>query len=463
MEKILDNIRKYNMIESGDKILIGLSGGPDSVFLFHVLNEIKNELNFSLYIAHINHGVRGEEALRDEKFVENLALENNIPYYLKTANMDEYAKENNLSSEEAGRKLRYDFFYHILDKINGDKIAVGHNKSDQAETILMRFFRGTGIDGLRGMEYKVGKIIRPILNIEREEIENYLIENNYEFKLDHTNLETIYNRNKIRLETIPHIEKNYNPNIIDTLFRTADNFKADSDFLYEYTKKAYDNMLKLDIEGEIILNKEKLLEEHNSIKSRVIRYSIGNILGNLQGITQKHIVDTLEFIENSETGKSINLIKNIIIKLEYENIIISNKDDSNKDKYSYILNIGKNNLEELNLIIDIDLIDIDGYKVLKDEHNTKYFDYSKIEGDLYLRNRRNGDIFFPLGMKGRSKKIKDFFIDEKIPRDKREEIPLLTDDKNIIWIMDYRISEKYKIDSDTNKVLRIKFYGGKYG
>ena len=183
--------------------------------------DIREIIDFNIYIAHLNHGVRGKEALEDQLFVEQLAKKLGLTCYSKTVNMDEYAKKTGLSSEEAGRKLRYDFFREILDKIGGGKIAVAHNKNDQAETLIMRFFRGTGIDGLKGMEYISDDIIRPILGIEREEIERYLKKKNIETRIDKTNLEPIYNRNKIRLELIPYIEENFNSNIIDTLWRTS--------------------------------------------------------------------------------------------------------------------------------------------------------------------------------------------------------------------------------------------------
>lgn len=457
---VLENIRKYNMIDKKDKVVIGLSGGPDSVFLFHILRILREKLDFTLHIAHINHGVRGKEALKDQLFVENLAREYKIPFYLKKADMDGYAREHNLSSEEAGREIRYDFFDEILRKIDGDKIAVGHNKSDQVETMLMRFFRGTGIDGLRGMEYKTGKVIRPMLNIDREDLENYLKEHNYKAMIDHTNLETIYNRNKIRLETIPYIEENFNPNFIDTIFRTSDNFKEDSDFLYKYTKKTYENMLKLDKEEEIILDKGKFQKEEKAIKSRIIRYSIEKLIGNLQGITQQHIIDTIDFINESKTGKSIDLLKEIKVILSYDDIIFSKKRIVDEKEYTYQLKERSNRIEELDIKIDLDIINIGDIEGFSKDKYIKYFDYEKIKGELSIRNRRAGDIFAPLGMKGRSKKIKDFFIDEKIPRDKRDKIPLLTDEENILWIIGHRVSEDCKVDSRTKKVLRVIYQGG---
>lgn len=456
-DKVLEVVKKYKLIEEGDNIVLGLSGGPDSMALLYVLLDIKKAIDFNIYIAHLNHGVRGKEALEDQLFVEQLAKKLGLTCYSKTVNMDEYAKKAGLSSEEAGRKLRYDFFREILDKIGGGKIAVAHNKNDQAETLIMRFFRGTGIDGLKGMEYISDDIIRPILGIEREEIERYLKKKNIETRIDKTNLEPIYNRNKIRLELIPYIEENFNSNIIDTLWRTSRICSIDSDFLEQYAQKSYNSMVKKKLKDSIILDGEKFVEEHESIQRRIIRNCILDIKGDLQGITEKHILDVLMLFLERGTGKSIDLIDNIIAKTSYDEFIIEKKYiiEQKKD-YMYKLDMeGTTYIDEIGYSFNVKVLpvtDID--KIDKNKRFIKYFDYDKIKGDLYVRNRKAGDRFVPYGMKG-TKKIKDYFIDEKIPKDKRDSIPLLTDDENILWIVGYRSSELYKITPNTKRVLVV--------
>ncbi|HLR36336.1 MAG TPA: tRNA lysidine(34) synthetase TilS, partial [Tissierellales bacterium] len=209
--KVLETIRNYNLIDEGDQVVIGVSGGPDSMALLYILLDIKKVIPFNIYVAHVNHGVRGEAANKDEEFVRNICKDLNFPFYSIKVNMYEYAKDHNMTGEEAGRKLRYDFFKKVLKKHGRGKIAVAHNKNDQAETLIMRFMRGTGIDGLKGIPYKRGNIIRPLLEINRDEIEAYIGENKIDTRLDKTNLEPIYNRNKIRLELMPYIEENFNP------------------------------------------------------------------------------------------------------------------------------------------------------------------------------------------------------------------------------------------------------------
>ncbi|QQY79482.1 tRNA(Ile)-lysidine synthase [Keratinibaculum paraultunense] len=456
-DKVLEVVKKYNLIEEGDNIVLGLSGGPDSMALLYVLLDIKKIIDFNIYIAHLNHGVRGKEALEDQLFVEQLAKNLGLICYSKTVNMDEYAKKVGLSSEEAGRKLRYNFFREILDEIGGGKIAVAHNKNDQAETLLMRFFRGTGIDGLKGMEYISGDIIRPILGIERKEIERYLKERNIKTRIDKTNLEPIYNRNKIRLELIPYIEENFNPNIIDTLWRTSRICSIDSDFLEQYAQKIYNSMVKKKLKDSIILDGEKFVAEHESIQRRIIRNCILDIKGDLQGITEKHILDILTLFLERGTGKSINLVDNIIAKTSYDEFIIEKKDIiEHKKDFIYKLNMeGTTYIDEIGYSFNVKVLPVtDISKIDKNKRFIKYFDYDKIKGDLYVRNRKAGDRFVPYGMKG-TKKIKDYFIDEKIPKDKRDNIPILTDDENILWIVGYRSSELYKITPHTKKVLVV--------
>lgn len=451
MGQVLENIKKYKLIEQGDNIVLGLSGGPDSVYLFYKLLEARKHIDFNIFIAHINHDVRGKYAERDQDFVKNLADKYKIPFYYTKENMDDLAKKLKISSEEAGRKIRYSFFNKILNELGGGKVAVGHNKSDQVETVLMRFLRGTGLDGLKGMDFSSGNIIRPILNIDREEIEAFLDKNGLDYKIDHTNLQNIYMRNRTRLELIPYIEEHYNSNFIDVAFNNSFIFKEDGDFINKCAQATYHKLLKQEEADKILLKRQDFSKEHISIQSRILRQGILKIKGNLHGVTKEHIDLALALIIEEGTGKYIDLIDNIIIAISYDDIVVTRKDKLLK---------ASNQEDKPKLkceILDIDKID----NLYKDSY-TKYFDYDKVRGKLTLRTRKPGDSFQPLGMKGR-KKIKDFFIDEKVPREKRDRIQLLCDEEDIIWVVGYRISEFYKIDKETKKVLKVEIEGGHYG
>lgn len=455
--KVLSIIKEHDLIKENENIVIGVSGGPDSMALLHVLLEIRDFIDFNIYIAHLNHGVRGIEARNDQLFVEKQAKKLNLPYYTRNVSMIEYGKEKGITAEEAGRELRFGFFREIIKEQGGGKIAVAHNKNDQAETLLMRFMRGTGIDGLKGMEFISQDIIRPILSISRSEIEKYIEEKNIDTVLDKTNLQPIYTRNKVRLELIPYIEENFNPNIIDTIWRTSRISTIDSEFLEEYTEKEYDKLLKKEEDNVIILDGEKLTYLNRSIQQRVIRNGIQKINGSLQGITEIQILSVLNLLLMGKTGKRINLINNIIARLNYNELIIEKKEKiEDRDFLCELSYPGDVKLKELGYYFNMEIIEINEKTEFEKSKYVKYFDLSKIKGKLFFRNRKQGDRFSPFGMSG-SKKIKDYFIDEKISKDLRDKIPLLIDEKNILWVVGYRTSEDYKVTKDTERILKISY------
>lgn len=464
-KKVLDNIKEHNLINENDVVVVGVSGGPDSMALLYVLIEIRKKIKFQILVAHVNHGVRGEDALNDQLFVKRKCDELALPYYFKNVDMVSYGKEKGITAEEAGRELRYGFFRDILNKHGGGKIAVAHNKNDQAETLLLRILRGTGIDGLKGMEFLVGDIIRPILNIDRFEIEKYVEDNNIETVLDKTNLQPIYSRNKVRLELIPYIEENFNPNIINTLWRLSQVSSLDSKFLEQYSKSKYNLIVKNETKDSIILNGKLLLNEDKSIVQRVVRIAIQKVNGSLQGFTEIHISSVLDLFLLGGTGKTLDLPNNIIVKTSYEDLIIEKKNSIELGDFFYELELGENNFLQTGYSFNIRIVhreSMDSFLMeskidnFNKKNNVKLFDYDKIKGNLYVRNRRIGDRFIPFGMKG-NKKLKDYFIDEKIPKDLRDEIPIIVDDESILWIVGHRISEVYKVTKETKKILIIEY------
>lgn len=454
-DKFYENVIKYNLINPKENIVAGISGGIDSVVLFDLLVRLTNFIDYNLYVAHINHGVRGDEADRDEKFVEKLSQKYNIPFYSTKVDMNGYAREKKISSEEAGRILRYGFFRGKLNDIGGGKIAVAHNKNDQAETIMLRILRGTGIDGLRGMQFLSQDIIRPMLNISRNEIEEYLITYSLDHVEDYTNVETIYQRNKIRLELFPYIEDNFNPNIVDSLYRLSKNAQIDSDALDEIAEKKYNLLVKKADNNSIIIEGTLLNKEIPAIKSRIIRKAIFCLCDDIIDIEQKHIELVTELLEKNMTGKSLNIAKGIIARVSYGNLHI---ELAHKQKEAVVkekeLLLGKNIIDELRLelmIEEIDLKDINFNSI-----NTKYFDYDKIEWPIILRTRKESDIFYPLGLGGK-KKLKKYFIDKKIPQEERDRTPLVCDSNNIMWIIGYDISDIFKITNTTQRVLKMQY------
>ncbi len=456
--KVENTIKKHNLIDKEDNVLLGVSGGPDSMALLNILYELNETFKCNLYVAHINHGIRGEEADKDEVYVERYCRKFNIPFYLKRVNMNEYAKKHKLSSEEAGREIRYKFFEEILIQLGGGKIAVAHNKNDQAETLIMRFIRGTGLDGLKGMKYKNSNIIRPLLDISRNEIEKYCDLNNINPRIDRSNLETIYERNKIRLELIPYLEKNFNTGIIDTLVRTSKVMQEDSYFLNEYAKTAYEEVVFKEQPNNIMLINEKFTKLNYAIKCRVLRRTIKKINGHLKGIEEKHVSSIIDLSSDCTTGKRIYISSKIIARICYNYLVIEKDGSKHKDSEFNVMlnNEGITWIEELDSFFEARVVTTQDFDLKIESKFIKKFDYDKVRGSLFVRNRRKGDKFIPIGMKG-SKKIKDFFIDEKIPREEREKIPLVVNDEDILWVVGYRISEKYKITDTTKRVLILEY------
>lgn len=454
--KVLNIIREFKLIENEDNVLVGVSGGPDSMALLHLLLYVKKHINFNILIAHVNHGVRGDEALEDEQFVKRKADELELPYFSTSVDMIGYGDKHKISHEEAGRKLRYGFFRSILEKYNGGKIAVAHNMNDQAETLLMRIMRGTGIDGLNGMGYMSGDIIRPVLNISRPEIEQYIDDNNIETVLDKTNLMPIYTRNKIRLELIPYIEDNFNPNLIKALWRLSQTSQYDTMFLQRFTEEKYLSLVKSEENNRIVLYGDDFRKLDISIQQRIVILTITKLSGVFQGFSEHHVSTITELFNIGSTGKTIDLPNDLVAKVDYDRLIIEQTSKKTSKPFVYELIIGYNHFSDLGYSFNVKILDIDEIDFNDKLHNIKYFDYDKIKGGLKLRNRQDGDRFIPYGMKG-SKKLKDFFIDSKVSRDQRDRVPLIVDDQDIIWLVGYRISDLYKLTKKTKKVLMIEY------
>ena len=323
--KILGTIKKYNMIQNGEKVVLAVSGGPDSICMLDILNDIKNDLSidlkFEIIVAHVNHMIR-EEAEDDERYVKKYCEEKQIEFYSKSIDVKKIANNNKIGLEEAGRKERYNFFDEVLNKTNAQKIAIAHNKNDNVETVLMHILRGSGINGLKGIEAKRGKYIRPLINCERNEIEEYCNEKNLQPKIDKTNFENEYTRNKIRNLLIPYIQKEFNPNIIKTIDRLSDLVTQEENYMDNQVKKIYEEILVDEkLKDKIIeLDLKKFNTQEKVIKSRLILYTITRLFGNSKGIEKIHIEDILKLSDKNIGNKYLTPNKNIKIKIKNHKI-----------------------------------------------------------------------------------------------------------------------------------------------
>lgn len=464
-KKVIDFIKENSMIKSGDKVLVALSGGPDSVCLLHILSELKELLHIEVYAAHVNHCLRGESALKDEAYVEELCKNLNIKCFVKRVDINKISEEKNISTEMAGREERYKFFEELKNEYSLDKIAIAHNANDQAETLIMRALRGTGIEGLVGIKpVRDGIFIRPILILRRKEIEEYCEINNLTPRIDETNLEEIYSRNKIRLKAIPFIEENFNPDIVNTLNRLAYSCSKDVEFIQEEVEKRF---TKLCIkENNSILIKEEAFNAKEALLTRIIKKALFEVSSKHNNFELKHIQDIIA-LKDKGTGKQINITNGVIALNEYGDIRIKLV-DSKKVKDNKVLNL-ENIKDELDknqkVVIEDDILgnyeliveDLKkGEKFSKDRF-IKSFDYDKIS-NIDIRFRQNGDKIIPLGMKS-SKKLKDIFINNKIPKEERDFIPLVLFNNEIAWIVGSNVSETFKVTNKTKKVIKITFKG----
>lgn len=450
INKVISTIEENNMIENGETILVAFSGGPDSVCLLHILMALKDKYNISIYAAHVNHMLRGEESFRDEEFSRSFCEENNIDFHLKRVDISLVSKNLKISTEEAGRKVRYDFFNEVLESINGKKIALAHNLNDNGETIIMRILRGTSLTGLTGISPKRQNIIRPILNCTREEIEKYCLDNRLNPVIDSTNLEEIYTRNKIRLKVIPYIKNNFNKNILENLHTNSEIAKDEEDMIASIVEESARN-----IEDKYGYNVKKFNELHIALRRRIVRYIIEARLGNLNGIEFKHIKLAVDFLKQNKTGKSLDIKKGLLLKIDYGTFNFESSYKEGK-KNIELYNIFKENIFINEYKIKCDVIDKNNIREMHD--NEVYFDYGKIKGNLVLRTRKAGDYIYLKGLKGK-KKLKDVFIDMKVPRDIRDTVPILAIGNEVLIIVGLRSSESYKLDNETRKVLRVNFEG----
>lgn len=456
-DKVLSTINKHNLIQKGDKIVLGLSGLTDSVCLLHVLNRLKKDFNIEIYAAHLNHQIRGIEAQKDALYVSKLCEDMGIIFFVKSINVPKYCENEGLSLEEGARKLRYEMFYEIKDKIKANKIAIGHNLNDQAETVMMRIMRGTGLKGLKGIDYiRDNCIIRPILDVERNEIEEYCEAYNLNPRIDKTNLENIYTRNKIRLDLLPYMKDNFNSNVIESIVRMSNSLKSDNDYIEKEAEAKFREVSNIKEKGFVEINLDDFVCLHDAIKVRVLRNSIKHILGDTNFVDQRHIEDIMSLEDNSKVNKMLTLPRNIFVYRKKDSIILTNEEIVNEE-IEFYYNVPSNGfikIKELKQIIETQVMSIDRYKSMKLDNSSKGFDFNKVKGGIVIRSRRQGDkIKLAMG----SKKVKDLFIDLKIPREERCKIPIITDGEGIICVGDYKISENYKIDESTKEVLKINF------
>ena len=324
-EQVLNTIKKYDLINENDKIICGVSGGPDSICMLDILKDLKEELKFEIVVCHINHLIR-EEAISDEEYVVNYCKENNIKCYVKRIDVKKYANNNKQGTEEAGRNVRYEFFEEILQKEEANKIAIAHNKNDKIETIIMNMLRGSGISGLKGIEPKrENKYIRPLIETERNSIEKYCEEKKLRPRIDKTNFINDCTRNKIRNVVIPYIKNEFNPNIINTMDRLSSIIEEENRYLEKITIDVFEKLKIKEEKGHLVLKLKEFNKQDIVIKKRLILYAINKTIGNVQNIEKVNINDIIKLCEKNIGNKYLMPNKNIKILVNKNQIFFEGK------------------------------------------------------------------------------------------------------------------------------------------
>jgi tRNA(Ile)-lysidine synthase len=484
-------VHEYRLLEEKDHILVACSGGPDSIALFYILQEISSEYDLTLYLAHLNHGIR-KESDEDEAFVRQVAKDTGVKIVAGKVDCLELSQRWKISLEGSARKARYEFFSTQARTLGVSKIALGHTAEDQAETILMRLLRGSGLQGMAGIppiRYSKGVCyIRPLIKCQRSGIMQYLSSRNIPFKTDKTNLKRCCTRNRIRLDLIPFLKKEFNPSLVSTLCKTAELLREDH-LVLKHTVSKIEKRIGIDsketdvaqddlnilpfieISGKDVqcLHLEGLKAQPLGIQRRILQESLSRFKKGSRGVNFKHIQAIIRLINRSKGGGELDLAGGIKVyrtggKLfltqcgtDKEQNLKGLSDGEKHDRNYYPLNIpGITFIPFFNLTLNALLLERDKITEIPSDPTVAFLDYDTIIEPLQIRRRFPGDRFHPLGMPS-EKKLKEFFIDTKVPKRIRDVWPLLAGDSKIFWILGLRIGHPYRVTSNTSKILKVDF------
>lgn len=459
---------QHKMIKKGETVLVAVSGGADSLALLYGLHALHRQLRCELHVVHLNHCLR-PDADADEDFVRQHAGCLKLPCTIQQAEVLHLAKQWKLSIEAAGRKARYQFYESVCTETNATKVALGHHQDDTVETVLMNLIRGSGATGLKGIApFRDSKFIRPLAGFTRQQIEAFLTSIGIVPRYDTTNTDVRYLRNRVRQELIPQLARDYNPNIKTGLSRTADVLSTESEYLDTVTRAAFETCRIQDLEENVVLDRQKFRQHHIALQRRILRQSISEILGNMSDLYFVHCDTMLNLIEGDAPNVVLPLPNDLRFRRAYQRIIFERKPIEIGNFVYPLTIVGKTFIEVLNTEITAELGNVKSYGIpsLPDGKFEAILDYDKLRKvfaepfseafPLIVRNRRQGDRFQPYGMQG-TKKIKDFFIDAKVPRHDRDSIPLLVCGDAILWVIGYTTSESFKIEPDTQQYLYLRY------
>ncbi|MFZ5994178.1 MAG: tRNA lysidine(34) synthetase TilS [Thermodesulfobacteriota bacterium] len=453
-------VDRYGMFRAGDNVVAAVSGGPDSAALLHLLCELKGVCPFKLSVAHFDHGLRGRESAEDAIFVGNLAEGLGLPFHSGRGDVLTLKKQKGLSLEEACRELRYKFLQEVAEKIGARRVALGHTADDQAEEFLLRLIRGSGARGLSGMPFiREGLFVRPLLEASRADVLAYLTANKFSFRIDSSNEARGFLRNRIRHDLLPVLETNFNPGIRRILLQTASILREDEALLASMAEEAWTGLVKSDEGPEgwgITLNLRRYQEIPRPIQMRVMQKGLESSGARLKDIGFRHLESIQSLAMKDGPYKRISLPGEVTVERIYQELRFSRKksDKAPKDFLYEINGVGRYFLPEIGRSISLEVMEGLDSSPRESLPPVSYFDYGRICFPLVVRNFRPGDWFYPNGLGG-SQKVKDYFINKKIPRPLRSKIPIIEQDGQIVGIPGWRVDERFKVTEKTEQMLRV--------
>jgi tRNA(Ile)-lysidine synthase len=451
LTKIKETIASYSLLNPGDRVVVAVSGGPDSVCLLDTLHALSAELGISLHVAHLDHCFRGEESAEDALFVEKLARTLGLPVTVGKVDVPAYCRERGLSPQAGARKVRYGFLQQVVRDAGASRLATGHTADDQAETLLMRLLRGAGVSGLSAIPPVRQNIIRPLIEVTREEVLEHLRARGLDFRTDPSNAKQVYTRNRIRMEVLP-VLKRFNPRIVGTLAAEAA-FLRDEDEAMEAHCAAVAAGIITEDRNAVTVKRPEFLAQLPALRRRLLRKALALAGVDPAGLSLVRTDEALAFMNTARSGRTMHPVRGLCLERQYDRFLIGPAAAANS--FSRMLAVpGLTAVPELGL--DVELFVAKGATADKDAENYLWqanFDYDKISPYLTLRNRRPGDRFCPSGMGGRHKKLQDFFVDGKVPRLQRDRVPLLCAGENILWLVGLRTDERFLAQQDTKNVL----------
>ncbi len=455
LHRVKRTIDHYHLLNQGDRLVVGVSAGIDSMVLLHLLNACRQTFNLSLIVAYVNHGIRPKEPEKEADLVQKECERLHLPFECGTFNAKEFQRVGKFSLQEAARRLRFHFFEQILQKYEAQKIALGHHADDQVETVLLRLMRGAGLQGLKGiLPVRGGKVIRPLLEVWRREIEAFAIENNIPFLIDSSNLKEDYLRNRLRLSLIPLLEKEYQPNFKEILLRTSAILREENDYLEKEAEKVYQNM----VEGKgesLTFQYPDYRSLHPAIQWRIIQKMLRAIYGEEK--EDLEVSQTFKRLKQSPPSFVLEFPLGVCMEKRYETVFLGKKKVETIPPFEVeLVSPGRTLIKEIGREMVTEEMDVQGRSGMpRVSSEMAFLDYQVLQFPLRIRNFRPGDRFQPLGVKG-SQKLKEFFIDHKIPRFERSKIPLLISGERIVWVVGHRIDECARISERTKRILKLK-------